>query len=160
MRFSLLWLLICIVFIAISMTALLNANRYWADGLRTALFVLLSFASVTAILGGAVTRPFWIGFALLGWIHFASVGFARPDESGHLLTDDLIEWIHSQIVRDTQVQVPLFQSGTPVGTQLQVEKRPRWEPFRVVGQCIVVACWALLGGYFAVHVARHRTNSG
>ena len=77
MRFSLRWLFVAVLLIAVSVVALLNASPYWVRGLRIAFLVFLTLA----VIGGAFTkgaaRAFWIGFAIAGWIYFRSEGLDR-----------------------------------------------------------------------------------
>ncbi len=156
MRFSVRWLLIFILAIAVGVVALLNANEYWAGAARSTLILLLSLATAIASLSTGSRRAFWIGFAVFGWIQFASVGFAknleRETTSGYLLTDQGIEWLHSKLVRNVEILVPIFNAGVQVRTQPAIVRRPHIDYFNVVARCLLVAFLGTLGGYVATWI--------
>ena len=68
-RFSLRTLAIAVAAVAIACFALVNANVWTAMSASTVVFLLLSLATVLAILPDGPRRSFWIGFAVLGWIY-------------------------------------------------------------------------------------------
>ena len=144
MQFSLRWLFIAILFLAVSAAALLNANEHWAGAARTAIIVLLSLAAVFAYLASGKYRAFWLGFAVVGTAHFASTRFAafyyHSNDYNHVVADAAIEWLHGVIAHEERGEVnPIIGRTT-----LQVEK------FRIVARCITVVPLALLGGCIAV----------
>src|SRR5262245_35211701 len=74
MRFSLRWLLVAILLIAVCVVALLNANAYWASGARSVLLLLLSLCVVGAVFCKGRLKVFWTGFAIFALFHFAFAG--------------------------------------------------------------------------------------
>lgn len=73
MSFTLRWLFITILFIAVAIVALLNANPKWVNAFRSMIVIVLPLTTIAAICSTGVKRAFWIGFALAGWLHLFSI---------------------------------------------------------------------------------------
>jgi hypothetical protein len=146
MRFTLRWLFIVILLIAISVVALLNANTYWAGAARTTMFLILPLSVVIALASGGTTRLFWFGFAIVGAVQFWSLGFARGAAAGESLVEPGIQWLHSKVVRDVDIEVPVYREGNFLRMDPRVVPRPNIDYFRVVGHCVVAALFGVLGG--------------
>jgi hypothetical protein len=71
MRFSLSWLFVAILLVAVSMVALLNANLLWAAVARTTLVLFLAFAILGGINNAGRIRAFWFGITIVGWVYLA-----------------------------------------------------------------------------------------
>jgi hypothetical protein len=157
-RFSLRWFLIAILFIAVSVAALLNANGYWAAASRSAMFLVLPLGLVIALASRGTTRLFWMGFAVVGAVQFWSLGFARGRSDGDSLVELGIEWLHSKIVRDVDIEVPVYRGGKFLRMDPRVVPRPHFDYFRVVGHCVISALFGLLGGCVASWVYSRRDS--
>jgi hypothetical protein len=152
MRFSLRWLFVLILLAAIAITALLNANEYVAWFLWSALVLVLSMAIVAAIASDTRTRAFWSGFAVLGWVYFASTGFTLVDGFGGISDAVVIPWLHAQIADEGFFDVqPMYDDmGRLFGSQTNREKIPTLETFRATSRGCVTLLMAILGGYVAL----------
>jgi hypothetical protein len=72
-QFSIRNLLVLVLFVAIGITALFNANGWWNAGLWGCVLTLLSAAILFAVHRREEQRAYWVGFAAFGWIYFALV---------------------------------------------------------------------------------------
>ena len=157
MRFSLRWLFVAILLIAVSVVALLNANAYWAGAARSTMFLILPLSMVIALASGGVARLFWIGFAIVGAVQFWSLGFAQGAAAGESLIEVGIEWLHTKVVRDVTIEVGQYQAGKLLRMVPRVVPRPNIDYFRVVGHCVVSALLGLLGGCVGAWVYSRRS---
>jgi hypothetical protein len=76
--------------IAIGCAALLNANHWIASTGWTLVFVVLSLATIAAVL---TRRGFWTGFAIAGWLYvLVGIGPLSGNFNGNLLTTSALQW--------------------------------------------------------------------
>ena len=153
MSFSLRWLFIAILAIALCIVALLNANPYWAGAARTTVILLLPLAASFAVMASGTRRAFWLGFAICGTAQFAAMGFADADDKSAneadykpLITDRAIDWLHAKVIRDVETEVQIYKGGLPFGTESRTVQRPLLSHFLVVGRCVWPVAIGLLGG--------------
>ena len=69
-RFSLLHFLIVITLLAVGLGALASGSRLASSGAYTLFLGLIGLALAGALLVRGESRPFWIGFAVFGWMYF------------------------------------------------------------------------------------------
>jgi len=69
-RFSLLHFLIVITLLAVGLGALASGSRLASSGAYTLFVGLIGLALAGAFLVRSESRPFWIGFAVFGWMYF------------------------------------------------------------------------------------------
>jgi hypothetical protein len=141
MRFSLRWLFVAILLIAVSVVALLNANLSWANAAERARLLLFSVTIIGAIYSRASTRAFWIGAIVFGWIQM------KPPVQQ--IDDRLLTFAHSLIVQEHVTVI----DGRP-----SINWLPKHEYFVAVGDCVQSVFVACLGGVLAMWFHR-RHNS-
>jgi hypothetical protein len=147
-RFSLRWLFAAILFVAISVVALLNANVWWVGAARAALILALSLGAVIAIASKGTTRMFWMGFTIVGAIQFGIMTISTGNsERPYLIWEGAIHWFHSNVARE--VVMPDFTDVPTIGQRVPVILVPYADQFSAVAQCILSAMLGLAGGYIA-----------
>lgn len=85
-RFSLKGLLVTVAGVAVAITALLNANQWWAYVVATTVLVVLFYASLRVALWGR-SEAFCLGFAVVGWLWLTVGTFSfigTPSSNGNL----------------------------------------------------------------------------
>jgi hypothetical protein len=99
MRFSVLSLLVVIVYIAVGCTALVKATEGWASAVATLTAATLLAAAVTGATSQGGRRAFGCGFALggLGYLAFVYAPGAAENIAPHLATTKTIEWAEVKI---------------------------------------------------------------
>jgi hypothetical protein len=148
MRFSVRSLFVAILFVAISVVALLNANAWWVGAARAALILALSLGAVIAIASMGTTRMFWMGFTIVGAVQFGVITIStRNPERPYLIWEGAIHWLHSKVARE--VVMPDFTDVPKIGQRVPVILVPYADQFSAVGQCILSAMLGLAGGYIA-----------
>lgn len=92
-RFSLRILLGAFLGVALALGALAAANWLYASVVWTATVATLAFAVVASICDSGKSRAFWIGFAMLGWLHLVLVfgPWFCDHTSRLLLTSNVLE---------------------------------------------------------------------
>jgi hypothetical protein len=103
-RFTLAQLMGVVVFIGFGLTALRNANEFWASATYTLAFLLISGAPVGALARKGNARVVWAGVAAFGWarvvvgalpyIHLHDFG---PTEPPILLTESGLDYVRQYI---------------------------------------------------------------
>jgi hypothetical protein len=140
MRFSLRWLFITILIIALCIVPLLNANIYWANAAERCRLLLLSFTIVAAIYARGSARAFWIGASVFGWIDAKHL-------VGQQIDDKMFDWLFTLVVREREV----VRDG--VARQVSI---PQHDSFGVVVACVQTLVVAMLGGFVAVWLYSRR----
>lgn len=105
-RFSLLAVMLAVLYVAVVLTALRYANELWAGAMFTLVLILLLTGTLAAIFHKERRRAFWVGFSLFGWTMFIvdtdmpyvqSVRFRLVDytllQKGHR---SLSQWLRGQ----------------------------------------------------------------
>jgi hypothetical protein len=85
-----------------------------------------------------------------------AIGFAQGEAAGESLVERGIEWLHSKVVRDVDIEVPVYRAGNFLRMDPRVVPRPHIDYFRVVGQCVISALFGMLGGYVGASVYSRR----
>ena len=165
MRFSLRWLFIAILAVALCIVALLNANPYWAAAARTTVILLLPLAASFAVMATGTRRAFWLAVALCGTAQFAGMGFADADATySHepdykpLITDRAIDWLHEKVVREVEREVEFYKGGVPQ-MESRIVRIPLLSHFLVVGRCVCSVAIGLLGGCIVAWCYSRRESS-
>jgi hypothetical protein len=94
-RFSIASLLGLVLFVAIAVAALREANDLWDSGLFTLAASLLLASVLLAVHRTDQKRAFWLGFALAGWTYL-DASLVTPVES-RLLTTKLLSYLDSKM---------------------------------------------------------------
>jgi hypothetical protein len=101
-------LLIAVAFVALAVTALINATPAWSHDLYCAAIVLLTLAIPLACYRSGEKRAFWAGFALCGWVYVLVIGNLddRPraqwnnaisrGPSANVPTSRLTHWVYAR----------------------------------------------------------------
>jgi hypothetical protein len=163
-RFSLKWLLIAVAYIAISVGALLNANRFWRSSLESSAVALVLIALAGVIWSAGERRAFWGGSLLFGAIYLLwSTGLFGLTQSIRFPPTDAFSYIHRRSFTPT-TEIPespdlsdIDYSNEFVGgvATLQVI-RPGNTVFTAVGNAVLAIPFALLGGVIATAFYRRR----
>ena len=91
LRFSLVGLAGMVALAALSCAALVNASPWIASIAWTIVVLLLVFGSIAAVLSVSARRPFWIGFALAGWLYaLVTTGALGGQNGSTMLTARLL----------------------------------------------------------------------
>jgi hypothetical protein len=122
------------------------------------MFLILPLSMVIALASVGATRMFWIGFALVGAVQFWSLGLAQGAAAGESLVELGIEWLHSKVVRDVDIEVPIYRAGKFLRMDPRVVPRPHIDYFRVVAQCVISAVVGMLGGCVGAWVYERRAT--
>ncbi len=80
-------LLAYVMFIAIGLTSLINANRLWFSVMFLIYLGSICFATVGAVLRRGPARAFWMGFALFGWAFFY---YSFHDQTDRMIGNPII----------------------------------------------------------------------
>jgi hypothetical protein len=178
MRYTLPTLAAVVTGIAIACAALLKANAWIASTAWTLLFLLLSWATVAAILAAPRRRGFWAGFAVVGWLYLVvGIGPFSAYHQGNLLTTASLHWAGQHLPQADEVLI-LSEQDLDISlsyadlVQQFITARPAAgggnggvistsEPARFfiqVGQTLWTLLLALLGGWFGSFCRRHWGN--
>ena len=105
-------LLMAVAFIALAITALMNASLAWSHDLYCAAIGLLTLAIPLACYRSGEKRAFWAGFALCGWVYLLVIGNLdeRPrtewnqavsrGPSANVPTSRLTHWVYTKAYGD------------------------------------------------------------
>jgi WD40 repeat protein len=94
-RFSIASLLGLVLFVAIAVAALREANDLWDSGLFTLAVSLLLASVLLAAHRTDQKRSFWLGFALVGWSYL--VASLVPPVESRLLTTKALSYLDSKV---------------------------------------------------------------
>lgn len=108
-RFSLLHFLIVITLLAMGLGAFASGSRLAASGAYTLYIGLLCLALAGAFIVRGESRPFWIGFAIFGWIYFL-LAFETGTESSQR------SW--GSILGLSRINMNYYGSEPPAGPRL------------------------------------------
>jgi hypothetical protein len=98
-RISLRSLFFGVAAVAMAITALRNANQWWAYLVATSVLVLLFYASLRVALWGR-GETFWLGFAVVGWLWLTVGTFSfigTPSSNGNLPIRPLFRFLHETL---------------------------------------------------------------
>ena len=168
-------LFMAVAFVALAVTALLNATPLWSHDMYCLAIALLTLAIPLACYRRGEQRAFWAGFALCGWVYLLLVGTdwsanallpRGPSES--VPTSRLTLWIykkaygdpggnHGQVtfdavdVRYTEMALRELAKGNDASATFATaaaggRPRPDWWYFLNVGHAIWTILIACLGG--------------
>jgi len=105
-------LFIAVAFVALAITALMNATPAWSFDLYCAAIALLTLAIPLACYRCGEKRAFWAGFALCGWVYLLVIGniddkprtewntAVSRGPSANVPTSRLMQWIYTKAYGD------------------------------------------------------------
>jgi hypothetical protein len=97
-RFSLKWLLVIVAYLAITVAALLNANRFWRSSLESAAVELVLIALAGVIWSAGERRAFWGGAFLFGAIYLVwATGVFGLTQSIRFPPSDAFSYMHRRL---------------------------------------------------------------
>ena len=171
-RFSIAGLMGFVVIVALGFGGLKEATPMWASACFTVAFVGLIAGSLIAFQARGRSRAFWTGFAVSGWIYFASM-FAigspprvnAPPLLIELLLDRMEPMIHPPFITSV-----LTSTATPITATTSIPTLPTAPPaapfivsfntaplnYRQVGHSLAALLVGYLGGSFSVFIAARR----
>ena len=120
LRYSLASLMGLVLFCAVAMAALRQADQVWASLLFSGAIVVLGTAVLAAVFARGARRGFWVGFCAFGWAYLAlafAPGFEsdiRPRLMTAYLLDQLYGRLHTQEPTALSVTLTRTQSGNAV----------------------------------------------
>jgi hypothetical protein len=144
MHFSLRWLFIAILFIALCIVTLLNANRTWSAITHSALIISLSLAIVGGIFSTGSRRAFAAGAAIVGSIYFGAVILYPAWNLG----DVIAKLVYDIISAEETVVLETDPNGSSV--QVMTRFRPPENEFYWILQCMLTGIVSVLGGIVGV----------
>jgi cbb3-type cytochrome oxidase subunit 3 len=182
LRFSLRTLGVGIALIAVACAALLKANPWVASTAWTLVFVVLSMATIAAVLSPPNRRGFWTGFAIVGWLYLiVGIGPLSGVHNGKLLTTAAIHRaaallpqqdaqgpaaVASALSNSFSSLIGFTDQGIVAGTPLLYSYPPPQpsvtEPahsFISIGQSLWTLFLALIGGWFGAFIVSRRSSS-
>ena len=98
-RFSIASLLGLVLFVAVAVAALREADDLWDTGLFTLAVSLLLASVLLAVHRTDQERAFWLGFALVGWSYL--IASLIPQVGSRLLTTKALLYLDSKVSRTT-----------------------------------------------------------
>jgi hypothetical protein len=108
-RFSIAWLLLVVLFVAVAVAAHREATDLW----DSALFGLTSLTLLTAVLLAVHrdrwVRAFWLGFALFGWSYL--IASLVPPVGDRLPATRAMTYLHSKVPRAVPTGLGYFEYG-------------------------------------------------
>jgi hypothetical protein len=115
LQFSLRNLLVAVAFVAIAVTALLNANLWWTGGIWLLTIGLLVIAILAAIIRRGERQAFWMGFAIVGWLCIIAGSDWFPGLSGaRRLPQQAFQFLHEHLPDTLRLPYIEVQTGKPV----------------------------------------------
>ncbi len=150
LRFSLSFLLLFVLVVALGCAALSYANEYWASAVLTVTLAALVLSVLAAVYRRGASRAFWAGFAIFGGCYlFLMYGPWFAELRMLLATTKLVAYAQSKL-----------QAEAPVGT-FDLE---RWY-FEHIGHCLWALLLAGLGGLasrvlYATGTAKQHSEQG
>ncbi len=162
-RMSIRALLICIIWIAVSIASVQSASIWWASITFSMTLLVLTAMVVSLIVENKSYRAFRLGFAIVGIGYFAFVFLPYLDRQiGHrLITTKLFAWVQPMLHEDRPTST--WYGGT--SSEIALNKRylnlvlrsssgevqlaaPQWDPFQQICHSLITIPFACLGGLF------------
>lgn len=175
MRFSLRTMFVAFTVVALSTAGLLYANAAWAAFFYTAAFALLLTGLVGAVVRRGATRPYWIGFTILGGGYFllalvnenflARFTDVRQSigQEPRLATSQFLLWVEPYIHSNRELpnRSPTFPTRMSfTGSGLTLIPSSPSDYFVEVGHSILTLLLALLGGWIGLIMSNRNQSSG
>lgn len=166
-KYSIKSLFLAVALVAVSIVALLNANRFWNHGLMNLVVLLLALALVGMRYAAPPRRAFCGGFLILGLTYFLlATQWWKFEKTWDLLPQRALGYVHGQMFQPQSEIVPVnfvdrdadvtFQDGAiGSGTVQATITRPSRENFVGVGTALFCVLFGLLGGFVATRMNRH-----
>lgn len=167
MRFSLRWLFVAILFIAVSVAALLNANELWRIGYRSGVMLAVLIAAAGALWSSGKTRAFCGGYVLFALAFFTNLfGFQSDFITGNAFTaihkrsfEPISETVTGPFYPSQYDGDVLTVTRQKNGTLLVSAIRPERTEFLGVGHAVSTVALGVIGGYVAVwFYSRHEAS--
>jgi len=172
MQFSLKSFLLAIALIASTCAGLLFATRMWAACFFSAVFLLLLFGVIAAIVRTGSKRAYWIGFTICGGVYFLFAVFAdsQPHFGGsgggilqrnepYLVSSELLLWL------DTRLNIASPSQPVPggsdylysvYGSPIYFTARGREGHRLTIGHSAIAVLLGAIGGSFARRAVERR----
>jgi hypothetical protein len=133
-RFSIAWLMIVVLILALGLAALRNPTELWSGSLALVTKALLCLAVVGAVCRTGRERAWWLGVAVFGWAYLRS-------------TDVFNFWLRSPVQSLLETIGPL--TGVPISTDAAQNWNVRVLSFVEIGHNLWALIFAVLGGFLA-----------
>ena len=135
-------LLIVVAFVAVGMTALVNASLLWIQIVSTVVTLVLMWAALVVFLGLEQNRGFAIGF-LVGGLGYAGLNYFSDDEV--LLT----HWLHGELYSLVAVDDPAATQpiGLGGGMGMAMGMGGRQSLVGITAKSPDIACFNLVANY-------------
>jgi hypothetical protein len=165
-KYSIKSLFVAMALVAVSIVALLNANRFWNHGLMNLVVLLLALALVGMKYAAPPRRAFCGGFLILGLTYFLlATQWWKFENTWDLLPQRALRYLHGQMFQPQSEIVPVnfsdrdadvvFQGGAlGSGTVQATITRPSRENFIGVGTALYCIVFGLFGGFVATRMNR------
>jgi hypothetical protein len=167
-KYSIKSLFAAVALVAVSMVAVLNANRFWHHGLMNLVVLLLALALTGMKYAAPSRRAFCGGFLILGLTYFLlATQWWKFEKTWELLPQAALRYLHGQMFQPQNELVgppgfnvrdaDLVSRGQmqPNGTMPVTVIRPSRENFVGVGTALNCILFGLLGGLVATRMNRH-----
>jgi hypothetical protein len=170
-KYSIKSLFAAVALVAVSIVALLNANRFWHHGLMNLVVLLLALALIGMRYAAPPRRAFCGGFLILGLTYFVlATQWWKLEKTWELLPQAGLRYLHGQIfqprveiIGPVDFNVPnadVVSNGRrlPNGTMPVTVIRPSRENFVGVGTALFCILFGLLGGVVASRMNRQQAG--
>jgi membrane protease YdiL (CAAX protease family) len=145
-QFTIRSLLLALVLVAIACVALLNANRWWASGCKTASFALLTAAILLAVHSGREQRAYWVGFAVAGWVYVLLLAATAFGLSTELITVEALDNLYPLFPWKEKAVAGELSLAFGQGGTMTAQEVVHRNSFDAVGHAFFALIAALLGG--------------
>ncbi len=170
--FSIKGLLVAVGFVAVSVVALLNANRHWHSGLMNLAVLLLAVSLIGTYCSAQSQRASCVGFFILGFTYFMlATQWWKFEKTWDLMPQRGLRYAHQHLFEPRQEVVGPVDFSTPGadvvsqgqqrpdGTRPVMVIRPSRESFVGVGTAIFSILFGILGGVIGRVIDRRRQSS-
>jgi hypothetical protein len=170
-RFSIRWLMVAVLLIAVTIVALLNANYYWVYALENFAILLLLSALAGSFWLISSRRAFCGGFLIFGLFYFATgTDFFGVSRAFRLLPTTGLNFLHEKMFEPKSDVIPVGGSAgdadvktsnrLPDGSRSVVIVRPGRQVFVNAGNAIFCILFGLVGAVLARWMYDSRLMNG
>jgi hypothetical protein len=173
-KYSIRSLLAAVALVAVSIVALLNANRHWRSGLMNLVVLLLALALIGMRYAAPRRRAFCGGFLILGLTYFLlATQWWKFDSTWELLPQKALNYVHARIfqpqietigpvdysLRNGEGDIVSQGQQLPDGTLTVTVIRPSRENFAGVGTALYCVLFGVFGGLAATWLNRQAESA-
>jgi hypothetical protein len=170
-KFSIKSLFVAVALVAVSIVALLNANRFWNHGLMNLVVLMLALALVGMKYAAPPRRAFCGGFLILGLTYFLlATQWWKFENTWDLLPQRALGYLHGLMFQPQSEIVPVnfldrdadvvFQGGAIGSDTIQAAiTRPSRENFVGVGTALYCVLFGGFGGLVATWLNRQAESA-